>query len=127
MSPFSPSQETDTGYAPTTPMPENTDRKETATRLTNTPRVGTFADRQHRVVPHPVGVQRALAVYTLSGVAWTALQSRTGTGDSAETPVLIQGYHGVCQAMSALTRCPKPVQFGEREPLFIVHYVVSNI
>ena len=42
---FSPSQETATGYAPTTPRPENTDRKEAPARLTNTPRVGNFDDR----------------------------------------------------------------------------------
>ena len=41
----SPSPETATGSAPTKPKPENTDRKETTTRLTNTPGVGNFDDQ----------------------------------------------------------------------------------
>ena len=36
---------TATGYAPTKPKPANTDRKETETRLSNTPGVGIFTDR----------------------------------------------------------------------------------
>ena len=48
---------TATGYAPTKPRPENSDRKEAATRLSNTPRVGIFADRLWVVstIANPVG------------------------------------------------------------------------
>ena len=76
------------------------------------------------VVSHLVGVWEPSVLYSMT---WTALAKSRRQATAQERAVLIQEIAGVRQDMSATTRCPEPVQFGEREPFIVVLYVVADI